>query len=165
MTKGGEASGLSPDGNALFPSLIRGCAWFALDGAGTFGLSVSDIMKIRVLTALAVTVLVASFAFADEPTATEKAMKFAHKAPKGEKKLNEKIVEGTADEADVKKALELYKAMVDDKPPKGEAADFKAKTLKLIAATEEVVAKNPAGVAHYKDAVNCKACHSEHKPN
>jgi len=47
----------------------------------------------------------------------------------------------------------------------GEAADFKAKTLNLIAATEEVVAKNPAGVAHYKDAVNCMACHSEHKPD
>ena len=34
---------------------------------------------------------------------------------------------------------------------------------KLIAATEEVVEKKPDGVAHYKEAVNCKACHSEHK--
>ncbi len=120
-------------------------------------------MKFRVLSILTLSALAASFAFAEEETAIEKAMKFAHKAPKGEKKLNEKIVEGTADEADVKKALELYKAMADVKPPKGEAADFKAKTLKLITATEEVIEKKPDAAAHYKEAVNCKACHSEHK--
>jgi len=120
-------------------------------------------MKFRLLSILAMTAVAVSFAFAEEENAIEKAMKFAHKAPKGEKKLNEKIVEGTADEADVKKALELYQAMLDVKPPKGEQADFKTKTAKLIAATEEVVAKKPEAAAHYKEAVNCKACHSEHK--
>ncbi|MGB8169780.1 MAG: hypothetical protein WCF18_19925, partial [Chthoniobacteraceae bacterium] len=99
----------------------------------------------------------------EEDNAIKQAMKFAHKAPKGEKKLCEKIVEGTADEADVKKALDMYKAMVDVKPPKGEQADYKAKTAKLIAATEEVVAKKEGASAHYKEAANCKACHSEHK--
>lgn len=120
-------------------------------------------MKLRIFSALTVAVLATSFAFAEEDNAIKQAMKFAHKAPKGEKKLNEKIVEGTADEADVKKALDLYKAMVDVKPPKGEQADFRSKTAKLIAATEEVVAKKPEAGAHYKEAVNCKACHSEHK--
>lgn len=120
-------------------------------------------MKLRIFSALTVTVLATSLAFAAEENAIEVAMKFAHKAPKGEKKLNEKIVEGTAAEADVKKALDLYKAMLDVKPPKGEQADFKAKTAKLIAATEEVVAKKPDAAAHYKEAANCKACHSEHK--
>jgi len=120
-------------------------------------------MNRYLLTALTVTTLASSFAFAEDPNPIELAMKFAHKAPKGEKKLNEKIVEGTASDDDVKKSLDLYKAMVDTKPPKGEAADFKVKVVKLIAATEDVVAKKPDAVAHYKDAVNCKACHSEHK--
>lgn len=120
-------------------------------------------MKMRLFSALTVTALAASLALAEEPNPIQLAMKFAHKAPKGEKKLNEKIVEGTADEVDVKKALDLYKAMVDVKPPKGEAADFKAKTVKLIIATEDVIAKKPDAAAHYKEAVNCKACHSEHK--
>lgn len=90
-------------------------------------------------------------------------MDFAHKAPKGEKKLSEKIIDGTAPQADVEKALSLYKAMADTKPPKGDQAAFKEKVEKLIAATQEVVDKKPDAVAHYKEAVNCKACHSEHK--
>src|SRR4051812_49012448 len=99
----------------------------------------------------------------DEYEPIEKAMKFAHKAPKGEKKVSDRIIDGTASDDEVKKTLELYKAMVDTKPPKGEQADYKAKVQKVIAATEDVVAKKPNASAEYKSAVNCKACHSEHK--
>lgn len=120
-------------------------------------------MKLRVFTALFATILVSSLSFAEEDNAIKQAMKFAHKAPKGEKKLNEKIVEGTAEEGDIKKALDLYKAMAEVKPPKGDPAEFKARTLKLITATEELVAKKPDAAAHYKVAVNCKGCHSEHR--
>lgn len=121
-------------------------------------------MKLRTLVPASTLLLAASLAFAatdDNPI--KKAMQFAHKAPKGEKKLNEKVVEGTASEDDIKKSLELYKAMVDTKPPKGEQDAYKEKVAKLITATEEVIAKKPEAIAHYKDAVNCKACHSEHK--
>jgi hypothetical protein len=121
-------------------------------------------MKFRLLTITVSAAVLASLAIAVEETNPIKdAMDFAHKAPKGEKKLSEKIIDGTAPEADVKKTLDLYKAMLDTKPPKGDQAAFKDKVGKLIAATEEVVDKKPDGVAHYKDAVNCKACHSEHK--
>lgn len=100
----------------------------------------------------------ATFALAaDDDNPMKKAMTFAHKAPKGEKKLCEKIVEGTAPEADVKQALELYKAMLDCKPPKGDQAAYKEKVQKLIAATEDVVAKKPGANDEYKAAVGCKA--------
>ena len=102
-----------------------------------------------------------TFAFAaDDDNPIKKAMNFAHKAPKGEMKLNEKIVEGTAEEADIKKALELYKAMADAKPPKGDPTAFKEKTNKLVLATEEVLTKKPDAAEHYKLAVDCKGCHS-----
>ena len=66
-------------------------------------------MKFRVL--LTSTFALAGFAFAaEDDNPIKQAVQFAHKAPKGEKKLNEKIAEGTASEADIKKALELYKA-------------------------------------------------------
>jgi hypothetical protein len=121
-------------------------------------------MNRYLFTALAATTLAASLAFAeDDNNPIKDAMKYAHKAPKGEKKLNEKIVEGTATDDEIKKTLDLYKAIGDTKPPKGDAADFKVRMAKLIGATEELVAKKPEGVAHYKEAVNCKACHSEHK--
>lgn len=112
-----------------------------------------------VCTAILATVAFALAAEDDNPI--KQAMKFAHDAPKGTPKLSEKIIDGTAPEADIKKALQLYQAMADTKPPKGDPAAFKAKVAKLIAATEEVIAKNPAGLADYKAAVNCKECHQE----
>jgi cytochrome c556 len=120
-------------------------------------------MNLRpVLAAATVMFAVVPLVFAaEENNPIKEAMSFAHKAPKGEKKLNEKIADGTAAEADIKKALELYKAMADTKPPKGDAAAFKERTNKLVTATEEVLAKNPNGVEHYKTAVDCKACHSD----
>jgi hypothetical protein len=96
-----------------------------------------------------------------EPIAN--AMKFAHKAPKGEKKVSDKIIDGSVSDEDLKKTLELYKAMADTPPPKGDAAVFKERIAKLITATEAVAAKKDGAVAGYKDAVNCKACHSEHR--
>ncbi len=121
-------------------------------------------MKSQFFTVAALAAIATSIAFAVEETNPIKdAMKFAHKAPQGEKKLSDKIIDGTAPEADVKKTLDLYKAMLDTKPEKGDQADFKVKVQKLIGATEEVVEKKPDAAAHYKEAVNCKACHSEHK--
>jgi hypothetical protein len=119
-------------------------------------------MNIRRFAVPALVVVAASLAFAaEESNPIKDAMDFAHKAPKGEKKLSEKIVDGTAPEADVKKTLDLYKAMADTKPPKGDQTAFKEKVAKLIAATEEVVDKKPDAAAHYKEASNCKDCHSQ----
>lgn len=120
-------------------------------------------MNTRFLTVTALVAVATSIALAEETNPIKDAMEFAHKAPQGEKKLNEKVIDGTASEADVKKSLDLYKAMLDTKPPKGDQAGFKVKVEKLITATQEVVEKKPDAIAHYKDAVNCKACHSEYK--
>jgi cytochrome c556 len=124
-------------------------------------------MNLRPFIAAAATITVTCaviplvFSAEQDNNPIKEAMNFAHKAPKGEKKLNEKIADGTAAEADIKKALELYKAMADTKPPKGDPAAFKERTKKLVTATEEVLAKNPSGVEHYKTAVDCKACHTD----
>ena len=121
-------------------------------------------MKLQLATPTILALLAASFALAaDETSPIKQAMGYAHKAPKSEKKISDKIIEGTASEDEVKKTLDLYKAMVDAKPPKGDQADFKSRVEKLIAATEEVEGKKPDAAAHYKEAVNCKACHTEHK--
>ena len=55
--------------------------------------------------------------------------------------------------------------MENVEPPKGDPADFKSHVEKLVAATQDVADKKPDAVAHYKEAVNCKACHTEHKPD
>jgi hypothetical protein len=106
--------------------------------------------------------ITAAFA-ADDNNPIKESMKFAHKAPKGEKKVSDRIIDGTASEEETKKTLDLYKAAADTKPPKGDAAAFKEKWAKLIVATEDVVAKKDGAAAGYKEAVNCKSCHSEYK--
>ena len=114
-------------------------------------------------SAVFATVALTSGVRAEEDGAIAKSMKYTHKAPKGEKKVSDKIIDGTASEEEVKKTLELYKAALDEKPPKGEQTAYKEKMTKLIAATEDVVNKKDGAAAEYKGAVNCKACHNDHK--
>lgn len=120
-------------------------------------------MKFLPVLALTAALAVKAFAADEEFKPIEDAMKFAHKAPKGTPKVSDKIIDGTVSDEDLKKTLELYKAMADTKPPKGEAAAFKDKVAKLILATENVVAKKEGAGPAYKEVVNCKACHSDHK--
>lgn len=108
---------------------------------------------------------VRTLAIANEFEPIEKAMKYAHKAPKGEKKVSDRIIDGTASDDEITKTLELYKSIVDLKPPKGEQADFHAKVIKVVAALEDVKAKKDGAPGTFKNAVNCKACHSKHKPD
>ncbi len=121
-------------------------------------------MKLTKLIIPSALIVAASFVFAAEENPIKKAMQIAHKAPQGEKKLCEKIAGGTASEAEVKTTLDAYKAIGDTKPPRGDEAAFKQKVAKLIGATEDVLAKKEGAAAGYKTAVDCKACHSEHKP-
>jgi len=92
------------------------------------------------------------------------SMKYTFKAPKGEKKVSEKIAEGTATEDEIKKSLELFKGMANTEPPKGDAAAFKEKVAKLISATEDVLAKKEGAGAKFKEAADCKSCHKEFRP-
>ena len=113
---------------------------------------------------LTVSLALTAFALEAKYQPIADAMKFAHKAPKGEKKVSDTIIDGTVSEADLKKTLELYKAMANTEPPKGDPAAFKEKVAKLISATEDVLAKKDGATAAYKEAVNCKSCHTDFKP-
>jgi len=113
---------------------------------------------------LTVSLALTAFALEAKYQPIADAMKFAHKAPKGEKKVSDKIIDGTVSEEDLKKTLELYKAMANTEPPKGDPAAFKEKVAKLISATEDVLAKKDGAPAAYKEAVNCKSCHTDFKP-
>jgi len=113
---------------------------------------------------LTVTLALTAFALDAKYQPIADAMKFAHKAPKGEQKISDKIIDGTVSDEDLKKTLELYKAMANTEPPKGDPAAFKEKVAKLISATEDVLAKKDGAPAAYKEAVNCKSCHTDFKP-
>lgn len=97
--------------------------------------------------------------------AVKEFMKSCHKAPKGVDPVCKKAVDGTASKEEIKKLIEGYKVMAKAKPPKGEMASWKEKTGKLVAASQALAKGGPEAQAKYKEAVNCKACHSEHKPD
>ena len=123
-------------------------------------------MKTLVAAALAGAVaLTASVHAADDHEVIEKVMKDLHKAPKGVDPVCKKAADGAATKEELKKLLEGYQAMAKVKPPKGEVASWKEKNGALIAAVKGLQKGAPDAAAKFKEAVNCKSCHSAHKPD
>ncbi len=114
---------------------------------------------------LATSVLAFQLHAADDKDALEKFMKEYHKAPKGTDPVCKKAVDGKASPEEIKKLIEGYKMMTTIKPPKGDEASWKEKTGKVYAAAQGLVKGGAEAQAKYKEAVNCKACHSLHKPD
>jgi hypothetical protein len=117
------------------------------------------IVVAGVCTMLSAAILVgAGFTAVGEKASIKEVMLEAHK-----KGLLKKVAGGKGDKADAEKLLKLYTDLAANKPPAGEAADWKTKTDAIVAAAKEVVAgKEGAGKALTK-AVNCGACHKAHK--
>lgn len=88
------------------------------------------------------------------------AMKQYHKPDDA---LCKKVSGGTASDAELATMLKVYQDMCAATPPKGDKAAWVKKNQALIAAVKKIQVKDATGVAAYKAAVNCKACHTEHK--
>jgi len=97
--------------------------------------------------------------------AIKDVMKTYHKAPKGVDPVCKRASDGKATPEELKKLVVAYKSLTTVKPSKGELASWQAKTSKLLAAAEGLEKGLPDAAAKYKDAVNCKACHSVHRPD
>lgn len=115
-------------------------------------------MKLTLLAVLAMA-LTAPVVRADE--CIENVMKKYHK---GDTALCKKISGGTASDAELAEILKGYQAMCGAKAPEGTPASWVEKCKALIAAVKKIQSKDASGVADYKKAVNCKACHEVHKP-
>lgn len=92
------------------------------------------------------------------------AMQKYHKAPKGTDPTCKVAGEGKASKEDLEGMVKAYTAMASTKPPQGDDASWKEKTAKLLAATKDLHAGKAGAADAYKAAVNCKACHSVHRP-
>ncbi len=95
----------------------------------------------------------------------KEVMKIYHKAPKGVDPICKKAGDGKATPAELKNLVAAYGTMAKAKPSKGDEASWKEKTSKLLAAAQALQSGAPDGAALFKEAVNCKACHSVHKPD
>ena len=96
---------------------------------------------------------------AEKPT-IKQIMKDFHK---GDDALCKKVSKGQATPEELTKIVDAYAAMPGQKPAKGDQAAFDTKANALLAAAK-ALQKGEAGAAEaYKTAVNCKACHKDHK--
>ncbi len=96
---------------------------------------------------------------AADPKYTIKAVMGEHKPGK----LKEKLTKGTATADEKKMLLEMYEAMAMNKPPKGDADNWKKLNDELIAATKDVIGEKEGAMDRYKKAVDCGVCHGKHK--
>jgi len=77
--------------------------------------------------------------------------------------LCKKVSGGTATDADLATLLKAYQDMCAATPPKGDKAAWVTKCQAVIGSVKKIQAKDAAGLAAFKTAVNCKACHTDHK--
>ncbi|MEQ1842936.1 MAG: hypothetical protein ABL994_21250 [Verrucomicrobiales bacterium] len=93
----------------------------------------------------------------------EKVMK---QGMKGETSLHAKVVAGTATPEETKSLADLLTTLTGTKAPVGEQTDYEKKIAALVAGIGAIQGgdKSPAAVAAYKEAGNCKSCHTAHKP-
>jgi hypothetical protein len=101
---------------------------------------------------------------ADSEDAIKEVMQTCHKAPEGTDPICKKALDGKASAEELKKLVAGYKVLTTVKPPKGDEASWKDKTSKLLAAAQALQKGESGATAQYKTAVDCKACHSVHKP-
>jgi hypothetical protein len=100
-------------------------------------------------------------AFEDKPKYTiPEVMKTAHA---GKDALVKKAIAGTASKEEKEKLVELYTALSQNKPPKGDAKSWKDKTDALVSSAKGVLADEKGAVDKLKKASTCMACHDVHK--
>jgi hypothetical protein len=100
----------------------------------------------------------------DKPKAKLTVKDVMKQALAGEQSLCKKVATGAGTKEDAQKLLELFSALAQNKPPKGEAASWKAKTEALVTAAKACVEAKDGALDQLGKAANCKECHSVHKP-
>jgi hypothetical protein len=89
----------------------------------------------------------------------EEVMEQAHK----EGLLN-KVAEGQATADEKALLLDLYVSLAENDPPRGDAESFKKLANQAVMGAARVVVGREGAEAQIKRAVNCMACHRDHRP-
>ena len=120
-----------------------------------------------VVAGLAASILFVSQVKAEDANdaAIKEVMKTYHKAPKGVDPVCKKALDGKATPEELKKLVTGYVTLTKCTAPKGDEASWKEKTGKLLTAAQALEKGEEGAATKYKEAVNCKACHTAHKPD
>ncbi len=77
--------------------------------------------------------------------------------------LMKKVASGKASADDKKHLVELYTALSQNDPPKGDAKDWKERTGKLVEASKKAADGDEKAAKSLPGLANCAACHKLHK--
>jgi hypothetical protein len=120
--------------------------------------------KIYFSTIVAALTLSVAFLQAESPKpkfTVKEVMKTLHK---GDDNIGKHVASGNATKEEIAKLVEYYSSLPLNDPPRGEKASWHEKTTALVSSAKALQAGKPGAIEAYKQASNCKACHSVHKP-
>ena len=89
----------------------------------------------------------------------EEVMEKAHKGG-----LLNKVAGGEASDEEKAELLDLYVSLVENEPPRGDAASYQKLATAAVMGAARVVVGRDGAEAQLKRAVNCMACHRDHRP-
>src|SRR5262245_16699249 len=122
----------------------------------------AEMRKLVTVALVAVAAIgVVSLVRAEDKKTVKEVMKEAH-TPQNSSLLA-KVAGGKGSKEDAEKLLALYKDLADGEPKKGDKEKFKAKVEPIVKAAQAVVDGEKGAPAKLRSAVNCMACHREHK--
>jgi hypothetical protein len=84
---------------------------------------------------------------------------------KGDDAIGKRVAKGQGTKEDFAKLVEYFESLPLCTPEKGDQASWNAKAMALVKSARALKAGEPNALAAYKQAANCKACHSVHKPD
>ena len=121
---------------------------------------VTSLIAIALLAAAAAPLVRAADA---KPKYTIKeVMKTLHK---GDDNIAKHVTKGAGTKEEFAKLVEYYESLPLNTPEKGDKGSWEEKSMALLKASKALKAGEADALAGYKKAVNCKACHSVHKPD
>ena len=93
--------------------------------------------------------------------AIKEVMKTLHK---GDDSVAKRVSDGHGTKEDFSKLVEYYESLPLCTPEKGEKASWTEKSTALLKAAKALKNGEAGALEVYKKAVNCRACHSLHRP-
>ena len=102
-----------------------------------------------------------SVAAADPAYTIKEVMNMAHGG--GNNSLYAKVVSGKASKEDKDQLVDLYTALPDNTPSKGNEKSWKQKSNALLDAAKAVAENKNGSISKLKSANNCQSCHSAHR--
>jgi len=121
-------------------------------------------MKLCVSTTLLAAAL-AIVGCSTAPKAAKSIEQVMEEGFEGKESLCAKVSKGQGSAQDLETMVGLTYQLTLNTPPKGDLASWTEKTTALHAAAKALAAGAPGAADQWKSAVNCKACHSVHKPD